>query len=95
MGTHACRKARAIFENVLTVLAIELVSGAQALDFHEPLQPGKGVDAAYKRIRAEIPHLDRDRYLRPELDKVKALLRGGELIGVVEAVVGRLEPQIF
>ena len=34
MGTIACRKARRILENVLWVLAIELVSGAQALDFH-------------------------------------------------------------
>ncbi len=67
MGTHACRKARAVFENVLWVLAIELVSAAQALDFHAPLMPGEGVAAAHQRIREEVTHLDRDRYYRPEL----------------------------
>ena len=41
MGTHACRKARAIFENTLIVLAIELVSAAQGLDYHAPLKSSK------------------------------------------------------
>ncbi len=91
MGAHACRKARAIFENALTVIAIELVSAAQALDYHLPLEPGLGVRAAHARIRAEIPHLDRDRYLRPELDKIRELLRTGELVASAERVVGALE----
>ena len=90
MGTHACRKARAIFENTLRVIAIELVSAAQALDFHLPLTPGRGVAAVHRRIREEIPHLDRDRYLRPELDKVCALVRSGEVLRVVEEEVGAL-----
>jgi len=90
MGTHGARKARAIFENALVVLAIELVSGAQALDFHLPLQPGRGVAAAHRQIRAEIPHLDRDRYLRPELDKICDLIRSGTLVVAVENAVEKL-----
>ncbi|HEU4742474.1 MAG TPA: histidine ammonia-lyase [Meiothermus sp.] len=90
MGTHACRKARSIFENVLWVLAIELASAAQALDFHAPLRPGKGVEAIYRRIREEIPHLDRDRYLKPELSRLRELIRSGELAQVAEEAVGPL-----
>jgi histidine ammonia-lyase len=90
MGTHACRKAVMVFENALWVLAIELASAAQALDFHAPLRPGRGVDAAYRRIRQEIPHLDRDRYLRPELDKLRELIRSGELVSAAEQAVGAL-----
>ncbi len=90
MGTHACRKARSIYENVLWVLAIEVVSAAQALDFHAPLEPSIGVGAAHRRIRQEIAHLDRDRYYRPELEKVRELVRSGELVRAVEATVGPL-----
>lgn len=90
MGTHAARKARSIFENVLWVLAIELASAAQALDFHAPLRPGKGVEAIYRRIRWEIPHLDRDRYLKPELSRLRELIRSGELARVAEEAVGPL-----
>ncbi|MGK0619290.1 histidine ammonia-lyase [Meiothermus cerbereus] len=91
MGTIACRKARSIFENSLWVLAIELASAAQALDFHAPLRPGRGVEAVYRRIRQEIPHLDRDRYLKPELARICELIRTGELVRVAEEAVGGLE----
>ncbi len=90
MGTIACRKARAIFENALWVLAIELASAAQALDFHAPLRPGKGVEAAYHRIRQVVPHLDRDRYLKPELSRLRELIRSGEVVKVAEDAVGKL-----
>ncbi len=90
MGTHACRKARSIFENVLIVLAIEIVSAAQALDFHSPLKPGLGVNTAHQKLRSEIPHLDKDRYLRPELDRVSSLIRSAELVRAVEDSVGEL-----
>ncbi|GIW37010.1 MAG: histidine ammonia-lyase [Meiothermus sp.] len=90
MGTIGARKARSIFENTLWVLAIELASAAQALDFHAPLRPGKGVEAVWQRIRQEIPHLDRDRYLKPELARLCELIRSGELVGVAEQAVGAL-----
>ncbi len=90
MGTIACRKARDIFENTLWVVAIELLSAAQALDFHAPLEPGAGVRAVYRRIRQEIPHLDRDLYVKPDLIKLRNMVRAGELVSVAEKAVGKL-----
>lgn len=90
MGTIACRKARDIFENALWVLAIELMSAAQALDFHKPLRPSRGTEAVYRRIRQEIPYLERDLYFRPELLKLREMVRAGELVRVAEAAVGPL-----
>ncbi|MEJ2357231.1 MAG: histidine ammonia-lyase [Deinococcales bacterium] len=90
MGTHACRKARQVLDNVLWVVAIELLSAAQALDFHLPLSPGRGVQAAYGRIRELVPHLDRDRLLSPDLERVRAAVRDGSLVASVEAEVGPL-----
>ncbi|MHB8054126.1 MAG: histidine ammonia-lyase [Candidatus Aminicenantales bacterium] len=90
MGTIACRKARRIFENVIWVLTIELVSAAQALDFHKPLRPGKGVAAAHAVIRSSMPHLARDRYLKPEIDKIRTMIRNGEIVRAVQAAVGPL-----
>jgi histidine ammonia-lyase len=88
MGTHACRKARHVLDNVLWVIAIEVVSAAQALDFHLPLRPGTGVQAAYARVRELVPHLDRDRLLRPDLERVRAAILGGSLVAAVEEAVG-------
>lgn len=80
MGTHACRKARMIYENVLTVLAIEILSAAQALDFHAPLKPSAAVERIHNFIRTQVPHLDRDRYLAPEVERVRSWLQSGLLL---------------
>ncbi len=90
MGTHACRKARQILDNVLWVLSIELASAAQALDFNLPLRPGRGVEAVHRRIRADIPHLERDIYMKPDLEKLRAMVSGGEIVAAAEGAVGKL-----
>lgn len=91
MGTHACRKARQIVENVLWVVSIELASAAQALDFNLPLRPGKGVATVHERIRADVPHLERDIYMKPDLEKLRNLVRSGEIVAAAERAVGSLE----
>jgi len=90
MGTHACRKARQVLENVRWVVAIELLSAAQALDFHLPLKPGRGVQAAYGRIRELAPHIEADRLLLPDLERVRIAVCDGSLVAAVEADVGPL-----
>ncbi len=90
MGTHACRKARQVLENVLWVVSIEVLSAAQALDFHLPLRPGRGVQAAYRRVRELAPHLDRDRLLLPDLERVRSAVVDGSLVAAVEAEAGTL-----
>ena len=90
MGTIACRQAREVLENATWVVAIEVMSAAQALDFHAGLAPGLGVAAAYARVRAALPHLEHDAYLRPGLDRVRELVRGGALARAAEEAVGAL-----
>ncbi len=90
MGTIACRQARMVLENVTWVIAIEVMSAAQALDFRAGLRPGVGVHAAHQRVRRELPHLERDVYLRPGLDAVRELVRSGELVRSAEEAAGAL-----
>lgn len=90
MGTIACRKARQIVENVSWVLAIELASGAQALEFHRPLKPSRAVSAVYERIREEVPYLERDRYFKPAVQQLRSLVMSGEVLRSAERVTGEL-----
>jgi histidine ammonia-lyase len=90
MGTIACRQAREVLENATWVIAIEVMSSAQALDFHAGLAPGAGVAAAHARVRSALPHLEHDAYLRPGLDRVRELVRGGALAIAAEEAVGAL-----
>jgi histidine ammonia-lyase len=90
MGVHAARKAARVVDHVTTVLAIELLCAAQALDLLRPLTGGVGVEAARASVRRVIPHLDRDRELSPDIERARRLVRDGTLRRDVERAAGRL-----
>ncbi|MPY66420.1 histidine ammonia-lyase [Deinococcus sp. SDU3-2] len=81
MGAHGARQLRQIVDNVTSVLAVELLAAAQALDFGG-LRAGAGVQAAWERLRGEIAPMERDRYYRPDLLRVRELIVSGELLRV-------------
>ncbi|MFW9994766.1 MAG: histidine ammonia-lyase [Candidatus Odinarchaeota archaeon] len=90
MGTVAGRKAMRILDNTFNVLSIEMLAGAQALDFVGPEKAGKGTMAAYKFIRSQVPHVEKDRPFYEDITKIKAILTNLELIKVVEKDIGPL-----
>jgi len=90
MGTIAARKGREIVANTENVIGIELLCAAQALDLFTNLKPGEGTLAAYQAIRRVIPHLDTDRFLAPDIDAMRELMRSGAILAAVEAQVGEL-----
>lgn len=92
MGAFAALKAREVVGNALRVIAIELLCGAQGLEFREGLRPGRGVAAAHDFIRRFIPPLGEDRAQTPDIETLAEMVRDGSLIEWVETVVGRLEP---
>jgi histidine ammonia-lyase len=79
MGPAAARKARQVLRNTETVLGIELLCAAQALEFLKPLHPGPGVEAAYRLVRERVPPLEEDRVLAPDIEAAAALVREGGL----------------
>jgi histidine ammonia-lyase len=91
MGPIAVRKCTEILKNVQTVLAIELMVAAQALEFHEGRQPGRGTGAAYRLIRTKVPPLEHDRELHTDIDAIAKLIESNEIVAVVEAEIGPLQ----
>ncbi len=89
MGTISARHSREIVHNVENIVAIELISAAQALEFHD-LSPGKGVKAAYDFLREHIDPLKRDRSLNPDMRKARELITKGHLVEEVEKEIGSL-----
>ncbi|MDQ6690042.1 MAG: aromatic amino acid lyase, partial [Gemmatimonadota bacterium] len=63
----AAWKARRVLRNVENILAIELMCGAQAIDFRAPLKPGRGVRTAHERVREIVPRLVADRVLSGDI----------------------------
>ena len=76
--------------NATRVLACEVLCAAQGLEFHRPLRPGKGVEAAYQHVREHVRPLGRDRTLHRDLEAVERLIRTGALLAAVESACGGL-----
>jgi histidine ammonia-lyase len=83
MGATAAVHLWRVCANVERVLAVELLCGAQALDFLAPLRPAAGVAAVHACVRALSPHLDADRSLHADIEAVAARIRDA---------IGKLEP---
>ncbi|MCX8174528.1 MAG: histidine ammonia-lyase [Thermoplasmata archaeon] len=90
MGTTAARKCLEICRNVRYILAIEILCASQGIDFHRPLKPGIGVLRAWETVRKYVPHLEEDRVLYPEIQKIAELIGDGEFVRVVEREIGKM-----
>jgi histidine ammonia-lyase len=90
MGNAAGLKAWQVLGNSERALAIELLAGAQAVEFLAPLELGRGSEAAREFVRTLSPRLTEDRSLSGEIEAVAAAIRDGSLVAAVEAVAGEL-----
>lgn len=94
MGTIAARTAEAIVTNVETVLTIEIMVAAQALEFageRGGRKPGVGVRTAYRLIREVAPPLEGDRFLFPEVEALRTLVVSERFFHEVSEATGGLE----
>lgn len=87
MGMNTAIKNGQILENAYGVLGIEFMAAAQALDFRE-FTPGRGTQKARDIIRKYVKHLDIDRPLFPDHNRMAALVKSGEILDEVEKVIG-------
>lgn len=91
MGSVTAKKLTEIIRNTEIVIAIQLMSAAQALDFKRPLKAGKGTEAAYQVIRNKLEKLVNDRPLYPDIEIVTDLVRDGSIVEAVEKAVGEIK----
>jgi histidine ammonia-lyase len=90
MGNAAGLKALRVLDNAERALAIELLAGAQAVEFLAPLAPGEGVRLTHDFVRSRSPRLHEDRSLADEIELVAAAIRSGDLVEAVESRIGAL-----
>ena len=91
MGMTTTLKTRDILKNCMAVIGMELIAGAQALDFIEGRQPGKGSKAAYDVVRKYVDFLEEDRPIHGDINKMAEVVASGEIVTAVEAAVGELD----
>ena len=77
MGMSAAWKAHRILTNAEYIVAIELLAGAQGLDYLTPLRPAKLVARLHATVRQDSASLTADRPMTADIEKVAAGIRAG------------------
>ena len=90
MGNAAGLKAQQVLANAERSLAIELLAGAQAVEFLAPLEPGRGVAAARAHVRTLSERLREDRSLSADIERVATSIRDGSVLVAVESACGEI-----
>lgn len=79
MGANAATKLYEVVENVYQVLAIELFTAAQALDFRRPQKSSPVIESFLKKYRKLVPFLNEDEQMHPHMVVTKDFLMETEL----------------
>ena len=85
MGWSAARKLRRAVDGLTSVLAVELLTAARALDLRSPLEPGPATGAVLRAVREKVDGPGPDRHLSPEIAAVTAMVADGSVVAAAES----------
>ncbi len=89
LGWNAARKLRRVVDGVSTVLAIELLTAARALDLRAPLQPAAATGAVVAGLRETVAGPGPDRFLSAEIEFAVQYVRTGTAVARAESALAK------
>lgn len=75
MGANSATKLIKVIDNVETVMAIELFSAAQAMEFRRPAKSSPEIEDIIAQYRQSVPFVENDRYMHPLIIKSAEFIR--------------------
>jgi histidine ammonia-lyase len=89
MGANAARHATEIVANVRRIIAIELLTAAQAVDLRAdgPARLSSATRAAYDVVRKHVAYLEHDRETTPDIEQLAQIILSGDILRAVDNVV--------
>jgi histidine ammonia-lyase len=75
MGANAATKAYRVVNNLYSILAIELITAAQALHFRKPLKTSDSLAKFVDTFRTVVPFIETDRLLHDDLVRAELFLK--------------------
>ena len=79
MATYAAYRLLKMIDNTAAILGIELLAACQGIDFLRPLKTSQLLENIHHLVRKQVPHYDEDRYIAPDIEKAKLLIKSNHL----------------
>jgi len=80
MAAHGAHRLRRMAANLFHIIGIEALCAAQGVEFRAPLATSPALARVAARLRQEVPPLQEDRYMAPDLAAAAALVASGALL---------------
>jgi histidine ammonia-lyase len=87
MGWSAARKLRRALDGLTTVIAVELLTAARALDLRAPLEPAPATAAIRDLLRERVAGPGPDLHVAPQIAEAEELVRSGAVRKAVDVVL--------
>ena len=78
MGMTSALKLKQIVDNAEKVLAIELMTAAQGLEYRHPLKAATEIERARQFVRTLVPRLEEDRVIAGDIERLAKGIRDGD-----------------
>lgn len=90
MGANASIKFYRSAQLLRYILAIELLNACQAQDFYTELKAAPATRAVHDRVRREVPTLENDTMMEPQIEAIAVMIREGEIVHAAWSETGEL-----
>jgi histidine ammonia-lyase len=74
MGSISGRKMEMVLENLEYILAIELMTACQAIEFRRPLRSSSILEHAHEFVRQQVSFANEDRIFADDIGKIKSMI---------------------
>ncbi|WP_304349862.1 histidine ammonia-lyase [Comamonas testosteroni] len=68
MATYGARRLADMARNTAVIVGVEAMAAVQGMDFDRRLKSSPLIEEQYALIRSQVPYLDKDRYLAPDIE---------------------------
>jgi histidine ammonia-lyase len=73
-----------MLDNAAAVVGIELLAGAQGIDFHRPARSSPALEEVHAGIRGDVAFYAVDRYFAPDIEMAKSWVRSGRFSRLIQ-----------
>jgi histidine ammonia-lyase len=80
MGSISGRKLEMVLENLEYILAIELMTACQAIEFRRPLHSSSILEHAHEFVRQQVRFANEDRIFADDIRKIKSMIESFSFI---------------
>ncbi len=84
MAAYGARRLASMNANLSNILGVELICGAQGVEFRAPLTTSSALQAVVAMLRKDIQSMQQDRYMAPDMAKSAELVSDGHVVATAK-----------